>query len=198
MSVRILGIAGGTASGKSTVARGLMSALGDRASLLLHDRFFRSPPPGVDRASWNYDHPDSLETELLVEHLHELRAGRPVHMPRYDYHRHARADGADPVEPRPVIIVEGVLVLADAGLRSCLDRRAFVHAPADLRLIRRMRRDVAERGRTPFDVLDQYLATVRPMHTQYVESSRGHAQLVLDGTRPVEHLVAQALALLDS
>jgi uridine kinase len=195
--VRIIGIAGGTASGKTTVARGLVEALGDSASLVLHDRYYRSPPDDVDRATWNYDHPDSLETDLLVAHLTQLRQGRTIAMPRYDFRRHARADGVDEVPARPIVIVEGVLVLAEAALRACFDRTAFVHAPADLRLIRRMRRDVAERGRTPFDVLDQYLATVRPMHQRYVEASRVHAELVLDGTRPVSQLVEQALALLD-
>lgn len=197
MSVRIIGIAGGSASGKTTVAQGLVDALGDRASLVLHDRYYRSPPHGVDRATWNYDHPDSLETELLVEHLAALRAGRSVGMPRYDYHRHARTDGVDEVPARPVVVVEGVLVLADPALRACFDRTAFVHAPADVRLIRRLRRDVSERGRTPFDVLDQYIATVRPMHERFVETSRSHAEIVLDGTRPVELLVERAMSLLE-
>ena len=195
--MRIIGIGGGTASGKTTVARGLASALGARASLLMHDRYYRSPPDGIDRATWNYDHPDSLETDLLVAHLRELRAGRSIGMPRYDYHRHARAEGVDVIEPRPIVIVEGVLVLADLELRRCFDRTVFVHAPADLRLIRRLRRDVSERGRTPMDVLEQYLATVRPMHERFVETSRAHAGLVIDGTGPVDDLVGQVLSVLE-
>lgn len=192
MNPRVIGVAGGTASGKTTVAHALVQALGD-AVLVEHDRYYRPVPPGVDPGRWNFDHPDALESELLVGHLAELRAGRAVDAPRYDFAHHARA-GADRVEPRPWVIVEGILVFSDPSLRASFDHRFFVHAPADLRLARRLRRDIAERGRDPLGVLDQYLVTVRPMHEQHVEPTRAWAERVLDGTWPVGETVAAVLA----
>lgn len=196
--MRVLGIAGGTASGKSTLARALAVRLGDRAAHLLHDRYYRTPPDQVSAAAWNYDHPDSLETTLLREHLDRLRRGEIVHVPRYDFSRHARQDGTDAVSPREIVVVDGILVLADEGLRARCDLSVFVDTPADLRLVRRLRRDVAERGRSAMGVLDQYEATVRPMHERYVAPSRACADVVLDGTRPVDELIDAVLDRLRS
>jgi uridine kinase len=183
--VIVLGIAGGSASGKTTVTNALAVGMGDRAAVLYHDRYYRTPPADVPPARWNYDHPDALETDLLLEHLETLRAGRPARVPRYDFSRHRRADGFDVVAPSDLVIVEGILVLADGELRRALDLKVFVDCAADLRLMRRMRRDVAERGRDPLGVLDQYEQTVRPMHETFVQPSSVHADLVLDGARPV-------------
>lgn len=191
----VIGIAGGTASGKSTLSAALAVRLGDQASLLLHDRYYRSPPADLPPSRWNYDHPESLETSLLIEHLRQLRRGEPVRVPRYDFARHRRAEGSEVIEPREVILVEGILVLAVPELRQSLDHRVFVDCEADIRLMRRLRRDVAERGREPLGVLDQYEQTVRPMHACYVQPSRVHAELLLDGTRPVMHSVERVLEL---
>jgi len=195
----VLGLAGGTASGKTTAARALLDRLGDQALLLTHDRYYRSLPDGHDPAGWNFDHPDALETELLAAHLDELLAGREVAVPRYafDHHRRAHRSEWTTVRPRPVVVVEGILVLADEGLRTRMHQRVFVHAPRDVRLVRRIRRDVAERGREVSQVLEQYMRTVRPMHERWVEPSRAHAHHVLDGTRPVDELVAELTGLLD-
>ncbi|MFK7926659.1 MAG: uridine kinase [Myxococcota bacterium] len=191
LAPRVVLIAGGSASGKSTVSRALMRGLGPRGALLLHDRYYKTPPAGSDLASWNFDHPDSLDTELLVAHVDALLAGQTVQLPRYDFSRHDRAEGTDPVAPTEYIVVEGILVLTSEALRGRAHHRVFVDAPADVRLARRLRRDVAERGRAPLGVLDQYLATVRPMHQAFVEPSRHYADVVLDGTLAVDQLVME-------
>lgn len=189
MTPFVFGIAGGTASGKTTVARELAERTG--ALLVSHDRYYRDL---LRPELANFDHPEALETSLLVEHLGELRGGRAVALPTYDYATHRRTPTTERVSPRPVIVVEGILVLADAALRACFDLKVYVDAPDDVRLARRLRRDVRERGRTLEGVLDQYLATVRPMHLAHVEPSRAHADLVLDGTHRsttlVDHLAA--------
>lgn len=193
---RIAVIAGGSASGKSTVSRALADQLGERCALLLHDRYYRPPDPALDPSRVNYDHPDSLETELLVAHVEALRRGESVAVPRYDFARHAREPATDPVHPTEIILVEGILVLAVAELRAVADLTVFVDAPSDIRLARRLLRDVSTRGRDPIGVVGQYLATVRPMHEQFVEPSREHADLILDGTAPVDTLVGQVLGRL--
>jgi uridine kinase len=187
-AVRVLGIAGGTASGKTTVAREVARALG--ALLVTHDRYYRSGD-----ASTNYDHPDSLDTGRLVEDLDALRAGRGVVLPRYDFARHAREEEGDAVTPTGWIVVEGILVLSDARLRARFDRSVFVDAPADVRLLRRVRRDALERGRTSEDVFRQYLATVRPMHEAFVVPGMAHADVIIDGMAAVEESVARVVAL---
>lgn len=189
----ILGIAGGTASGKTTLSRALDVHLGDRAAVIVHDRYYRTPPAEIPPSRWNYDHPDALETPLLLDHLQALREGRAVALPRYDFANHRRASGSDSIEPRPILIVEGILVLADGRLRRAMDLRVFVECAADLRLMRRLRRDVAERGRDPMGVLDQYEQTVRPMHETFVQPSAVHADLVIDGTRPVRESLDRLL-----
>jgi uridine kinase len=183
----VVGIAGGTASGKTTVARGVADRLG--ALLLTHDRYYRSAD-----AHTNFDHPDALDTARMVADLDTLREGRPASLPDYDFATHRRRAAEDVVAPTPVIVVEGILVLADASLRARFDLAVFVDAPADVRLVRRVQRDVAERGRTVESVLAQYLATVRPMHEAFVAPSLAHAHLVLDGTAEVEGLVGAVCA----
>src|SRR5262249_13900181 len=149
-----------------------------------------------DAAAFNFDHPDSLDTERLVADLDRLVAGHATDLPRYDFARHAREDVADLVVPRPVILVEGILVLAIAELRARLDPAVFVDCPDDIRLIRRIRRDVHERGRTWEDVCLQYEHSVRPMHEAFVAPSRGLAELVVDGREPVDALVAAVRELI--
>ena len=192
----VVGIAGGSASGKTTISRALAVHLGELASVIVHDRYYRTPPTDVPPARWNYDHPDALETALLLEHLDALRQGRAVEIPRYDFARHRRGEGRDRVERRPVVIVEGILVLAEPSLRRAMDLTVYVDCAPDLRLMRRLRRDVAERGRDPLGVLDQYEQTVRPMHETFVQPSSVHADLVIDGARPVRETLDRLLGLL--
>jgi len=183
----VIGIGGGTASGKSTLARALVGVLGDRAHLLLHDHYYRAP--AGDPATHNFDHPDALDTEAMLGDIDALLRGETREIPRYDFATHQRTDETETLAPRPVLVVEGILVLASAALRDRFHHAVFVHAPADIRLIRRVRRDLSERGRTAEQVFDQYQRTVRPMHERYVEPSRVHATLELDGTLPVDLLL---------
>ena len=178
----VIGIAGGTGSGKSTVASVILSRVGkERIAFLLHDAYYRdrSHIPFPERAEANFDHPDQLETSLLVKHIGELRAGRPVEMPVYDFRTHSRTDRTVRVEPRPVIIVEGILLFAEPELRACFDIRLFVDTDADVRFIRRLQRDIAERGRNVESVISQYQATVRPMHLEFVEPSKRWADVII-------------------
>jgi uridine kinase len=180
----VVGVAGGTASGKTSVAERLARRFG--ALLVSHDRYYRD---FADPSVANFDHPDSLETTLLVAQLDGLRRGETVSLPRYDFTVHRRAPEVDVVEPRPLVVVEGILVLADAALRGRFDLRVYGDAPDDIRFIRRLRRDLAERGRTVDGVVAQYLATVRPMHEAFVVPSKAHADVVLDGMAPLDGLV---------
>jgi len=132
-----------------------------------------------ERAALNYDHPDSLETDLMVRHIEQLRAGQAVEVPLYDFARYARLSATDLVQPRRAIIVEGILIFTDAALRSLLDIKVFVDADDDIRFIRRLRRDVAERGRTMESVVEQYLSTVKPMHLDFVEPSKRYADVIV-------------------
>lgn len=178
----IVGIAGGSASGKTTVVERLRERLGaDTAAAIPHDRYYRdlSDQSADARAATNFDHPDALETELLVAHLDALRAGRSVDAPVYDFTQHVREQRTDRVEPRAVILVEGVLVLADARLRSIMDLKVFVDTGDEARYARRLRRDLTERGRTIASVEAQYAGSVRPMHERFVEPSRRHADIVV-------------------
>jgi len=178
----VIGVGGGTGSGKTTVVRRIMDTLGpERVSVLEHDRYYR-PHPSLsfaDRAALNFDHPDALETSLLVEHVRALRSGAQVEAPVYDFAAHERLARTDTVQPRPALIVEGILILADAALRALMDVKVFVDTDDDVRFIRRLRRDVSERGRTIDSVIDQYLATVKPMHMEFVEPSRRHADIIV-------------------
>lgn len=178
----IVGIAGGTGSGKSTVANKLASAMPvGRCMTIDHDAYYRdqthlSPD---ERAQVNYDHPAALETSLLVQHLATLRAGNSVDVPIYDFTIHTRRREVRHVDPAPVIIVEGILVFVEAALRELMDVKIFVDTDADIRLMRRIRRDLEQRGRTFQSVRDQYYATVRPMHLEYVEPTKRWADLIV-------------------
>ncbi len=178
----IIGIAGGSGSGKTTVVRRLMASLGDdKVSVLEHDRYYRdrSDLRLEERAALNYDHPDSLETDLLVEHVTALRDRQPVQVPQYDFARHNRLETRDLVQPRAAIIVEGILIFADAPLRALMDVKVFVDADDDTRFIRRLQRDISDRGRTVQSVIDQYLGTVKPMHLEFVEPSKRYADVIV-------------------
>jgi uridine kinase len=178
----IIGVAGGSGSGKTTVVRRIVDSLGpDAVTVIEHDRYYRNYPELrlEERASLNYDHPNSLETDLLVHHLDSLRDGRGVQVPVYDFTRHARLERTDAMQPRRAIIVEGILILADAGLRARMDVKVFVDTDDDTRFIRRLQRDVRERGRTLDAVVEQYLATVKPMHLEFVEPSKRYADIIV-------------------
>ena len=178
----VMGVAGGSDSGKSTVVREVCRALpDDTASILHHDAYYRDLAHLTfeERVRVNFDHPDALETELMVAHVSALLQGRAVEIPTYDFSTHTRAAEVVPVHPTPLVILDGILVLADARLRELMDLRVFVDTDADVRLMRRLRRDVEERGRTAASVLDQYEATVRPMHLEFVEPSKRYADMVI-------------------
>jgi uridine kinase len=180
--VFVLGIAGGTGSGKTTVAQKLVASVPQGSSVLIdHDAYYRdrSSLPRAERERINYDHPDAIETELLVEHLGLLRAGRSVEIPQYDFREHARRAETRRVAPAPVVVVEGILVLADERLRAHMDLKLFVDTDADIRLMRRLQRDIEERGRTFAQVRAQYDASVRPMHLAFVEPSKRFADLIV-------------------
>jgi|SRR5262245_55479590 len=182
MTTLVIGVAGGSGSGKTTVVRRIVDSLGpDQVTVLDHDRYYRdrSELRLEERAALNYDHPDSLDTDLLVEHVHALKAGQAVGVPSYDFARYARLASTETVAPRKTIIIEGILVFVDAALRGLMDIKVFVDTDADTRFIRRLRRDVAERGRSMDSVIEQYQATVKPMHLEFVEPSKRYADIVL-------------------
>lgn len=175
-------LAGGSGSGKTSLTKALVDALGaERCAVLDHDSYYRDLQdlPLAARARVNFDHPDSLESDLLASHIKALRAGRAVERPRYDFANHARLPATVRIEPRPVILCEGILLLAVPELRAAFDLRVFVDAPADVRALRRLQRDIRERGRTVESVVSQYMTSVRPMHEQFVEPARNTADLVL-------------------
>lgn len=181
MSV-VIGIAGGSGSGKTTVQRRVMERFGTRRIALLdHDAYYRdlSHLAPDQRARFNFDHPDALETDLMVDHLDRLLAGEPIEKPTYSFETHNRLEATETVEPRAVILVEGILVLAEPALRERMDVKLFVDAPADVRLMRRLERDIHDRGRSVDSVLGQYKRTVRPMHLEFVEPSKRHADVII-------------------
>jgi len=178
----VVGIAGGTGSGKTTVARRLAEALPtERVALIEHDHYYRdqSELSPEERALVNYDHPDSLESSLMAEQLATLRSGRGVEVPIYDFVSHTRTPKTRRVEPAPVIIVEGILVFVEEAVREQMDVKIFVDTDADLRVLRRIRRDIEQRGRSFKSVREQYYRTVRPMHLQFVEPSKRWADLIV-------------------
>ncbi|MGB1698613.1 MAG: uridine kinase [Nannocystaceae bacterium] len=178
----IVGIAGGSGSGKTTVSRKIVEGLPSTlVSTIQHDAYYRDRPDLDDdaRAAVNYDHPDSLETVLLVEHLQQLRSGESVEAPLYNFKDHRRSKSRLRIEPSPVIVVEGILVLADPKLRAMFDISLFVDTAADIRAFRRIKRDMEERGRTFESIRAQYYDTVRPMHLAFVEPSKLHADLII-------------------
>jgi uridine kinase len=178
----IIGIAGGTGSGKTTVAQAIYDRVGpDRIEWIPHDSYYRSFE-GLnpeERHQVNFDHPDSLESELLVRHLDVLSKGAAVEIPVYDFATHSRRTETRRVEPRKVVIVEGILVLAEPELRKRIDIKLFVDTPADIRFVRRLLRDIRSRGRSLESVVDQYMNTVRPMHEEFVEPSKRYADLII-------------------
>ncbi len=203
MSV-VIGIAGGSGSGKTTVQRRVMERFGPRRIALLdHDAYYRpldhlSPE---QRARFNFDHPDALETDLMVEHLDRLLAGETVEKPTYSFETHSRLEATETVDPRPVILIDGILVLAEPALRDRMDVKLFVDAAPDVRLMRRMERDLHERGRSVDSILEQYRRTVRPMHLEFVEPSKRHADVIIPrGGRnevAIDMVLARVQSLLD-
>ena len=178
----MIGVAGGSGSGKTTVVRRIFDAIdASRASVIEHDRYYRDRNDLrlEERAALNYDHPDSLETDLLVRHVKELRAGRSVEVPVYDFARHARKDETETIAPRPALIVEGILIYTDPELRKLMDVKVYVDTDDDTRFIRRLRRDISERGRTVESVIEQYMSTVKPMHLEFVEPSKRYADIIV-------------------
>ena len=178
----VVGVAGGTGSGKTTVAHYIHESIGSgRVVLLAHDSYYhdQSHLSLEGRARVNYDHPNSLDNELLAAHIRQLVSGHAIQMPIYDFKQHVRSPETILVEPRPVIVVEGILVFADPALRNQMQLKIFVDTDADLRLIRRLRRDIAERGRSAESVIEQYLTTVRLMHQEFVEPSKRYADLII-------------------
>jgi uridine kinase len=178
----LIGIAGGTGSGKTTVANAIVKRVGEeRIAILSHDSYYRDfvdlPKDILDRQ--NFDHPDSLESELLVRHLKALKQGMVVETPIYDFKVHCRAAHSRRVEPRKVILVDGILIYAEPELRKLFDVKIYVDTDADIRFIRRLKRDIAERGRTVESVVKQYESTVRPMHMEFVEPSKRYADLIV-------------------
>jgi uridine kinase len=199
----VVGVAGGTGSGKTTVAAEILRRAGmDHISLIQHDAYYKdlSDLPVAQRAMQNFDHPDALDNALLIAHLQELKAGRPVEVPIYDFTTHARTTRTLRVESHRVILLEGILIFSDKALRRLMDVRIYVDTDADIRFIRRLQRDIAERGRTMESVIHQYLATVRPMHQEYVEPSKRHANIIIPeggfNEVAVEMIAARIRALL--
>jgi uridine kinase len=182
MTSFVIGVAGGSGSGKTTVVRKMVDSLGlEQVTLLQHDRYYRDRNDLrlEERAALNYDHPNSLETDLLVQHVRDLKGGKAVNVPQYDFTRHARLTERETFQPRRALIVEGILVFTDAALRDLMDIKVFVDTDSDTRFIRRLQRDVAERGRTMDSVVEQYLSTVRPMHLEFVEPSKRYADVII-------------------
>lgn len=178
----VIGVSGGTGSGKTTVVQVILERVGaERIAYIQHDSYYRdqSHLPPAERARVNFDHPDALETELLVEHVRHLLAGQAVEVPVYDFTTHTRTERTHHVEPQRVILVEGILIFAEPALRDLMDVKIYVDTDADIRFIRRVQRDIAERGRTMKSVIEQYLTTVRPMHLEFVEPSKRYADVII-------------------
>jgi uridine kinase len=200
----IIGVAGGTASGKTTVSRKILETVGeDRLAYFEHDAYYRdlSHLPLAERKQFNFDHPDALENELLISHLRTILQGQPVEIPVYDFASYIRTDQLKHVEPRNVILVEGILIFVDKILREMMDIKIYVDADADLRFIRRLQRDIAERNRTIDHVTEQYLQTVRPMHLEFVEPSKRYADVIIPGggqnDKAIQMVAAQIRTMLE-
>jgi uridine kinase len=201
----IIGVAGGTASGKTTVSKKILATIGlEHLAYVEHDAYYRdlSHLPLAERQTFNFDHPDSLENELLIVHLEAMSQGRTVQAPVYDFAQYIRTDKLKRIESRRVIIVEGILIFADKRLREMMDIKLYVDTPADLRFIRRLKRDVVERKRTVDHVIEQYLATVRPMHLEFVEPSKHHADVIIprggQNIKAIQMVIAQIQRMLES
>jgi uridine kinase len=201
----IIGVAGGTASGKTTVSRKILEMIGpEHLAYIQQDSYYRdlSHLPLETRQEFNFDHPNALETELLITHLEALLRGETVQVPVYDFAQYIRTEQLRRVEPRRVILVEGILIFADKQLREMMDIKIFVDTAADLRFIRRLTRDVEERGRSVSHVIEQYLETVRPMHMEFVEPSKRYADVIIprggQNIKAIELVVAQIQRMLES
>lgn len=186
----IIGICGGSGSGKTTVAKKLVEVLGEAQTVLLaQDSYYKdhSELPLESRAKVNFDHPESVDFDLLIGQLEALKGNRPVDRPQYDFAQHRRTDRVQHLEPKPIIIVEGILILHEPRLREMFDLKVYVDTEADIRFIRRLKRDVRDRGRTLEAVVDQYLSSVRPMHEKFVEPGKEFAEIVISegGKNPV-------------
>lgn len=178
----IIGICGGTGSGKTTIARSIVDSVGAQNVVLIEqDSYYRnlSDMPLDERHQANFDHPDSIDSDMLVNHIMRLKQGLAVEMPLYDFVSHTRSDRIETIEPRPVVIVEGILIFAEPRVLDLLDMRIYVDTPDDVRLMRRLRRDISERGRTFERTLEQYERTIRPMHFEFVEPSKRHADIII-------------------
>jgi len=178
----VIGIAGGTGSGKTTVAQTIVERVGgEHIASLAHDSYYKdlSDLPIAQRVEVNFDHPNSLDTDLLIEQLTQLKEGQPIEVPVYDFKTHSRTNHTVHVESRPIILVEGILIFTEPGLRSLFDIKIFVDTDADIRFIRRLERDISERGRSSASVIHQYLSTVRPMHLEFVEPSKRYADVIV-------------------
>jgi uridine kinase len=195
----VIGVAGGTGSGKTTFTKNILQALkSHHVAVIQHDWYYRdrSGIPEDERAAINYDHPNALETPLLIKHLKALKAGRPVSPPRYNFVTHTRMQVGEVVNPTPVIIVEGILIFVDEAMRSLFDLMIFVQTEADLRLLRRLQRDLSERGRSFESAVAQYLTTVRPMHEMFVEPSKEHADIIVPASRDNQKAIRMIVDLI--
>ena len=178
----IIGICGGTGSGKTTIARSIVETVGrERVVLVEQDSYYRNlgDMPLDERHQANFDHPDSIDSDMLVNHLIRLKQGLTAEMPVYDFKTHTRTDQIEVIAPRPVVVVEGILIFSEPRVMDLIDIRIFVDTPDDVRLMRRMRRDIEERGRTWQGTLEQYERTIRPMHFEFVEPSKRHAHIIV-------------------
>ena len=199
----VIGIAGGSGSGKTTVAQEILQRVGpERIAFIQHDSYYKDLTglPPAQRAEVNFDHPNSLETGLLICHIEQLKEGKSIKVPIYDFATHSRTDRSFTVNPRGVIVVEGILIFADPTLRELFDVKIFVDTDADVRLIRRLQRDISERGRTVESVIKQYQTTVRPMHLEFVEPSKRYADVIIPeggfNTAALDMVVARIESLL--
>ena len=201
----VIGVAGGTGSGKTTVSQAILDRVGiDQIAYLQHDSYYRdrSQVPPDERVKTNFDHPDALESELLAHHLASLKVGQAVQVPVYDFTTHTREARTVTVEPRKVILVEGILIFAEKTLRELMDIKVFVDTDADVRFIRRLQRDITERRRTMESVIRQYTETVRPMHLEFVEPSKRYADVIIPeggfNLAAIDMLVAKVNAMIDA
>ena len=201
----VIGVAGGTGSGKTTVSQAILDSVGpDQIAYLQHDSYYRDrgQVPPDERGTANFDHPDALESELLAHHLASLKTGQTVQVPIYDFTTHTRKARTMTVEPRKVILVEGILIFAEKALRELMDIKVFVDTDSDVRFIRRLQRDITERRRTMESVIRQYTETVRPMHLEFVEPSKRYADVIIPeggfNLAAIDMLVAKVNAMIDS
>jgi uridine kinase len=201
----VIGVAGGTGSGKTTVSQAILDSVGpDQIAYLQHDSYYRDrgQVPPNERGTANFDHPDALESELLARHLASLKTGQTVQVPIYDFTTHTRKAHTVAVEPRKVILVEGILIFTEKALRELMDIKVFVDTDADVRFIRRLQRDITERGRTMESVIRQYTETVRPMHLEFVEPSKRYADVIIPeggfNLAAIDMLVVMINAMIDA